>query len=118
MVLLGLRLIEENEWIRRTLRARFPIIVIDEYQDLGLPLHRIVLNLLREGVRILAVGDPDQSIYGFTGAKPELLTELSEMEGIESVRLPFNYRSGEKIVSASQIVLGEKRGYKANTEAL
>lgn len=113
MVLLGLRLIEENEWIRRALRARFSIIVVDEYQDLGLPLHRIVLNLLRDGVRILAVGDPDQSIYGFTGAKPELLIELSEMEGIESARLPFNYRSGEKIVSASQIVLGEKRGYKA-----
>jgi DNA helicase-2/ATP-dependent DNA helicase PcrA len=113
MVLLGLRLIEENEWIRRALRSRFPIFVIDEYQDLGLPLHRIVLNFLRDGVRILAVGDPDQSIYGFTGAKPELLIELSKMEEIESVRLPFNYRSGEKIVSASQIVLGEKRGYKA-----
>jgi len=41
--------------------------VIDEYQDLGLPLHRMVLALMNKaGVRIIAVGDPDQSIYGFT----------------------------------------------------
>ena len=113
MVLLGLRIIEENEWVRKALHARFPILVIDEYQDLGLPLHRIVLALLNEGVRILAVGDPDQSIYGFTGAKPELLVELSKIEGVESGRLPFNYRSGKRIVNASEIVLGERRGYKA-----
>lgn len=70
MVIVGLRLIEEHDWIRRCLRARFPVLVVDEYQDLGLPLHRIVTALcFKSGVRLLAVGDPDQSIYGFTGAR-------------------------------------------------
>jgi superfamily I DNA/RNA helicase len=64
------------------------------------------------GVRLLAVGDPDQSIYGFTGAKPELLHELSELPGIESVRLRFNYRCGKTIVKASEVALGEERGYE------
>ena len=45
MILLGLRLVEENAWIRRLLKARFPILVIDEYQDLGFALHRLADSL-------------------------------------------------------------------------
>ena len=56
MMLLGRQLIEENAWIRRCLQARFPILVVDEYQDLGVPLHRIVLALcFNGGVRLFAV---------------------------------------------------------------
>lgn len=114
MMLLGRQLIEENAWIRRCLQARFPILVVDEYQDLGVPLHRIVLALcFNSGVRLFAVGDPDQSIYGFAGAIPELLKELSEMQKVEKVRLPFNYRSGQRLINASEAALGEIRGYKA-----
>jgi len=62
---------------------------------------------------LFAVGDADQSIYGFAGAMPKLLKELSEMDGIEKVPLRFNYRSGKEIVEASEAALGEVRGYKA-----
>jgi DNA helicase II / ATP-dependent DNA helicase PcrA len=114
MMLIGLRLIESHEWLRRSLRARFPILVVDEYQDLGLPLHRIVMALcFKSGMRLLAVGDPDQSIYGFAGANPELLQELADHEGVEKVHLRFNYRSGQKIIDASEVALGEKRDYKS-----
>ncbi len=114
MVILGLRLVEEHPWVRSALRARFPILVVDEYQDLGLPLHRIVLSLcLRAGIRLLAVGDPDQSIYGFTGANPELLQELCRFKDFEVVRLRFNYRSGKTIVKAAAAALGEERDYEA-----
>ena len=76
IILTALRLIEGHEWVRQCIRAKYPIIVIDEYQDLGLPLHRMVLALMNKaGVRIIAVGDPDQSIYGFTGAQPWLLKD-------------------------------------------
>jgi len=115
MMLLGLRLIEENAWVRRCLQARFPILVVDEYQDLGLPLHRIVLALcFKCGVRLFAVGDPDQSIYGFAGADPDLLRKLSERLDIEKVHLQFNYRSGQKIINAAEVALDEVRGYKAS----
>ncbi len=114
MVLIGLRLIESRRWVRRALRAKFPVVVVDEYQDLGVPLHRIVQSLcFQGGARLFAVGDPDQSIYGFTGARPELLRELAHSRHVESVRLPFNYRSGPTIVRASEIALGEERGYEA-----
>jgi DNA helicase-2/ATP-dependent DNA helicase PcrA len=114
MVLVGLRAIEGYEWVRSSLRAKFPILVVDEYQDLGVPLHQIVLNLcFRADVRLVAVGDPDQSIYGFTGANPELLKELSKRQNVEAVPLRFNYRSGKTIVKAAEAALGEQRDYEA-----
>jgi DNA helicase-2/ATP-dependent DNA helicase PcrA len=118
MVLIGLRLIESHEWVRRALRAKFPVLVVDEYQDLGVPLHRIVQSLcFRAGVRLFAVGDPDQSIYGFTGARPDLLRELSRVRGVATVQLQFNYRSGRTIIAASETALGEPRGYQSRAPA-
>ena len=119
MVLLGLRLIESHRWVRRVLHAKFPVVVVDEYQDLGIPLHRIVKTLCFHGGSCLfAVGDADQSIYGFIGARPELLMKLAASPRVESVRLPFNYRSGPTIVRAAEIALGEERGYKARGAAV
>lgn len=114
MVLMGLRLIKEHNWIRKVLRAKFPVFVVDEYQDLGNPLHQIVLSLCFEaGVRIIAVGDPDQSIFGFTGANPNLLKEFSEKDGVEAVSLRMNYRNGKTIVTSSMVALAEERDYIA-----
>jgi len=114
MVLVGLRLAEREAWVREALRARYPIVAIDEYQDLGGALHRIALALLADGnVRLLAVGDPDQSIYGFAGARPELLKELSARPEIQTVRLRFNYRCGGTIVKGAEAALGEPREYES-----
>ncbi len=114
MVLLGLQLIKENEWVRRALAARFPILVVDEYQDLGYALHQIVLHLCFDaGIRLVAVGDPDQSIYGFTGAQPRLLRELASRDDVAKITLQLNYRCGQKIISASEAALDEDRGYQS-----
>ena len=117
MVLTGLRLVEEHEWVRRALRAQFPILVVDEYQDLGHALHRIVLCLCyKASMRLVAVGDPDQSIYGFTGAEPALLHDLARRDGIEPVQLQLNYRCGPTIIQASEVALGEARGFKSGND--
>lgn len=74
MVLTGLWLVEKHNWVRKALHARFPILVVDEYQDLGHALHRIVLCLcFKASIRLVAVGDPDQSIYGFTGDRKSVV---------------------------------------------
>ena len=97
------------------LQAKFPVLAVDEYQDLGVALHRIVKRVAFDGgVRLFAVGDSDQSIYGFTGADGALLQELSERDDVERVQLQLNYRSASRIVSASELALGEVRGYVAN----
>ena len=113
MPLIAFRMIQSRPWIREALRARFPIIFVDEYQDLGHALHELVLLLCFEGgMRLFAVGDADQSIYGFAGANPELLQSLLARPGVRAVRLRFNYRSGAKIIRASLGALGEERDYR------
>jgi len=114
MVLLGLQLVERYEWVRKALRARFPVLVVDEYQDLGHALHRIVLCLcFQAAMRLVAVGDPDQSIYRFTGAEPALLQNLAKRDGIEPIQLQLNYRCGPTIIRASEVALGEPRGFES-----
>jgi superfamily I DNA/RNA helicase len=114
MPLLAVRALQENRWLQRALLAKYPILIVDEYQDLGRALHRMVLGLcFSTGMRLFAVGDLDQSIYGFTGAYPELLQQLSERTDVETVRLRLNYRCGSRIVTASGYALGEDRGYSA-----
>jgi DNA helicase-2/ATP-dependent DNA helicase PcrA len=113
MPLIAFRMIRDHRWIRDALRARFPVLFVDEYQDLGHALHELVLLLCFEGgIRLFAVGDADQSIYGFTGANPELLQSLTERVDVRTIRLRFNYRSGAKIIRASLGALGEERDYR------
>lgn len=112
--ILALKALRHNPWLQQALLAKYPILVVDEYQDLGVALHRMVTGLcFHVGVRLFAVGDIDQSIYGFTGARPELLRALSEREDVETVHLRLNYRSGDRIVTASGVALGQERGYEA-----
>lgn len=109
-------LIQEQEYVRKCLSAKFPWIVIDEYQDLGRPLHEMVLSLFtKTDIKIFAVGDPDQSIYGFSGAIPDYLLELYKRDDIIPIELKNNYRSNQDIVDGSELVLNSKRNYVAVT---
>jgi DNA helicase-2/ATP-dependent DNA helicase PcrA len=118
LVVYGNRLIADHDWVLPTIAARWPVLAVDEYQDLGIPLHRIVKRLMFDGgVRLFAVGDADQSIYGFAGADGNLLLELAERDDVETVRLQLNYRSAGRIIRASELALGEERGYRPSDAA-
>lgn len=118
MPLIAFRMVEKHGWIRAALQARFPVLFVDEYQDLGHALHELVLLLCFEGgMRLFAVGDADQSIYSFTGANPELLQSLAARDDVREIRLRFNYRSGTKIIRASLGALGEERDYRSREDA-
>ncbi len=113
LVIFGETLVTRYDWVLPLVKAKFPVVVVDEYQDLGVALHRIVKRLAFDsGVRLFAVGDPDQSIYGFTGADGGLLMELSKRPEVKAIRLEVNYRSAGGIIQASEMALGEERGYK------
>ena len=115
MVSSALNFVREQDWIPPLLAARFPWLIIDEYQDLGGPLHSIVTTLLEKtDIRVFAVGDPDQTIYDFTGASPEYLRALSQRTDFRSITLRFNYRSGKRLIAASQAALAPSvpRDYK------
>lgn len=115
MVNFSVELIQKESFVRKAIEAKFPWFVIDEYQDLGRPLHEIVLSFLdMSNIKIFAVGDADQSIYDFQGAAPDYLNELSKRDGIRCIRLLNNYRSAQTIVDASEYILNSQRGYTAS----
>jgi ATP-dependent DNA helicase Rep/DNA helicase-2/ATP-dependent DNA helicase PcrA len=68
LVLAGLELVEKHEWVRRAIKAKYPVLVIDEYQDLGVPPHRMVVALMKQaGIRIHSSGRSgpiDLRVYG------------------------------------------------------
>jgi ATP-dependent DNA helicase Rep len=114
LILLGLGLVENHQWVHECVKAKYPVVVIDEYQDLGVPLHRMVLGLMKIATRIVAVGDPDQSIYGFTGAKPALLRRLAGLPGVESIELKLNYRCADQIIAASKTLLENPADFQSH----
>jgi DNA helicase-2/ATP-dependent DNA helicase PcrA len=112
LVRLAVDLVEQHEWVARALAASFPLIYVDEYQDLAPGLDRIVRGVaLRADLDsvLFAVGDPDQAIYAFSGAHPRLLTSLAGEPGVTAVALERNYRCGQAIIDVSLRALGETR---------
>lgn len=116
MVISAYRALRDNPSLVRLMAAAYPYMLVDEYQDLGPVLHRIVLLLLGAGVRVFAVGDPDQSVMGFTGADPKYLLELAERGDFKRFDFEINYRSGTAIVEAAQRILQEVRPHIADPE--
>lgn len=87
--------------ILRLLANRFTHLLVDEYQDLGVVLHSVVTALHAAGTEVSAVGDPNQSVLGFTGASPAFLLELCHRSDFETVQLDLNYRSAASLVAAA-----------------
>ena len=115
MVLFTLEILRKEPWVQDLVAARFPWLIVDEYQDLGGPLHQIVTTLMEKtDTRVFAVGDSDQTVYHFTGADPRYLNELANRGDVKDIRLKFNYRSGSDLIIAGQAALNEERGYAAD----
>ena len=96
------QIIHEQEFVRHALQCKFPWLLVDEYQDLGKALHEMVLELVfNASINLYAVGDANQSIYGFNGGYPEFLNELAKNDNIKTIFLNANYRSSQHIIDAS-----------------
>lgn len=103
------RLLQERADVRKRWQERFSHILIDEFQDCN-PMQYETLKLLAgEARNVFAVGDDDQSIYGFRGACPDVLRRFAEEFHGGKILLNVNYRSRERIVKASLAVIGENR---------
>ena len=110
------KLLQQQPYVRECISAKYAWLLIDEYQDMGRPLHEMVLSLINyTKIKFFAVGDPDQSIYSFQGAVPDYLRELAERSDVNQIILRNNYRSNQDIIDGSEIVLNHHRGYIAKT---
>ncbi|MBQ6734313.1 MAG: ATP-dependent helicase [Lachnospiraceae bacterium] len=106
-----LRLLQRRQDLLRGWQERFAHFQVDEYQDIG-PVQEELLHLLaaRRG-NLFAVGDDDQSIYGFRGADPCVMRRfLTRYPSAEQICLPLNYRSEKEIIEAAEKVIRRNRG--------
>ncbi len=118
VVAMAVRLVEEQPFVRKVLGARYPYLLVDEYQDLAPGLHRIVtsLSLSADSTTLFAVGDPDQAIFGWTGTRPELLLELAQQDAVHRVDLRTNYRCRASIADTSRRILAARGAETVTTQ--
>ncbi|ETC84382.1 DNA helicase II [Xanthomonas sp. WHRI 8391] len=87
-------------------RARFREILVDEFQDTNAIQYAFVRVLAGESGHVFVVGDDDQAIYGWRGAKVENVQRfLKDFPGAQTVRLEQNYRSSANILGAANAVI-------------
>ncbi|MEA9589415.1 DNA helicase II [Xanthomonas sp. WHRI 10064A] len=87
-------------------RARFREILVDEFQDTNAIQYAFVRVLAGETGHVFVVGDDDQAIYGWRGAKVENVQKfLKDFPGAQTVRLEQNYRSSANILGAANAVI-------------
>ena len=102
-------LLLKNALQREYWQKRFSHILIDEFQDINYRQYSIVRILAEKHKNVFAVGDDDQAIYGFRGAKPDCMRMFEEEFHAEKILLETNYRSRQEIVDASLSVINENR---------
>ncbi|WP_116114240.1 ATP-dependent DNA helicase UvrD2 [Austwickia chelonae] len=95
--------------IAREVRGQYRHFVVDEYQDVNAVQQRLLDLWVGEREDLCVVGDPNQTIYSFTGADPRHLLEFTRRRPQASlVRLVRNYRSSPQIVALANAVWGER----------
>ncbi len=99
-------LLKSNEEARKYLSGRFRYILVDEFQDTNAVQYEIIKYLASEHGNLFAVGDDDQSIYGWRGAKIENILHFEkDFKGAKVFKLERNYRSTKHILQLANTVI-------------
>ena len=106
LLLKSYEVIKKNEVVRSYFHTRFKTVLIDEFQDTNSIQYKWLLEISSKDASITAVGDDEQSIYGWRGAKVEnVATFTKTFKGSETIRLEQNYRSTNVILSAANALI-------------
>ncbi len=99
-------LLNNNPEVLAHYQQRFAHILVDEFQDTNTVQYRWIQLLFNGNNKVFCVGDDDQSIYGWRGAKVENITKLeTDFAPLQTIRLEQNYRSTGNILSASNALI-------------
>ncbi len=99
-------LLQRNEEVRERWQQKLRYLLVDEYQDTNTSQYQLVKLLVGKRARFTVVGDDDQSIYSWRGARPQNLVLLKEdFPQLNVVKLEQNYRSSERILKAANILI-------------
>lgn len=104
----SMKILEEHPIIAKNIAERFPYLIVDEAQDTTDIQMRIIDLLIENGLQeVMMVGDPDQAIFEWNDAKPQLITDKYD-EWIESITLNENRRSSNAICAFTYKISGLK----------
>ncbi|EPV7559904.1 DNA helicase Rep [Acinetobacter baumannii] len=106
LIVMPTRLLQENAEVRDKWQNRVRYLLVDEYQDTNTAQYILVKLLVGVMGQFTAVGDDDQSIYAWRGAKPENMALLKQdFPNLHIIKLEQNYRSTSRILKAANCVI-------------
>jgi ATP-dependent DNA helicase Rep len=106
LILLPTVLLKNNESVRQKWQNKIRYLLVDEYQDTNTSQYELVRLLVGERARFTVVGDDDQSIYSWRGARPQNLVLLqTDFPKLRVIKLEQNYRSSERILHCANILI-------------
>ncbi|KXZ35946.1 DNA helicase Rep [Vibrio alginolyticus] len=106
LILMPVLLLRNHEDVRQRWQNRIRYLLVDEYQDTNTSQYELVKLIVGERGRLTVVGDDDQSIYSWRGAKPQNLVLLGEdYPNLRLIKLEQNYRSTSRILRAANILI-------------
>jgi DNA helicase-2/ATP-dependent DNA helicase PcrA len=110
MMVMCYELLNSRKDILERCRNLFKYIMVDEFQDSNKIQYEIFKILAEPGNNAFIVGDDDQSVYGFRGARPEIMQRFTQdFPGARIVRLGVNYRCDQAITRASSKVIAQNK---------
>jgi DNA helicase II / ATP-dependent DNA helicase PcrA len=113
MLFLTVDVLERFPEAREKWQEAFRYLLVDEYQDTNHAQYRLLQLLAEQHKNVFAVGDPDQSIYGFRGADIRNVMEFEQdFPGSYSIALEQNYRSTQHILDAANGIISHNRERK------
>ena len=114
LIVLPIRLLEENPDVLAAVQTRYRWISVDEYQDVNLAQYRLLRLLTGGGANLCVIGDPDQAIYGFRGADHRYFLQFEQdYPGAVMLNLNRNYRSSQRILDAASQVIARNPDRKS-----
>lgn len=119
MLIMCYELLSARSDILSAWQNKYKYILVDEFQDINRIQYEIVKMLAKPQNNLFIVGDDDQSIYHFRGARPEIMLNFqNDYNDAKIVQLDRNFRSGKRIVNASKnLIKNNKNRFKKNIEA-
>ena len=99
-------LFKQNEEVRSKWQEKIRYLLVDEYQDTNTSQYELIKLLVGERARFTVVGDDDQSIYSWRGARPQNMVRLrDDFPALRVIKLEQNYRSSQRILHCANILI-------------
>lgn len=106
LIMLPTLLLRNHQLVREKWQSRIRYLLVDEYQDTNTSQYELVRLLVGERSRFTVVGDDDQSIYSWRGARPQNLMLLKQdFPQLKVIKLEQNYRSSGRILHCANILI-------------